>query len=484
MNVLLSEALAVAIVAVLGIALVFGRGGTMQKAREIFLGLGMLITAVLILVAGKPGGVSYGLLHYDALFLGPRAAIFLAACLFGRMIARTKQIQETRKPEALFLLAACALVCDLLLLSKSLALTYILIIVAAWIGAFLCGMSFRGAGEGEGLLKHWVQVSFATVLGMGGLVVVSVLAGGVQYENIATYVSTLPEYSPSRLFMVFVLYLPFLLVAGLFPFHLVQIDRDEGSPWAVQSIISVLLSGTILLALWSLGIRVFVTADPARVPDGMRFLQLCGLLGGFWLSFFALSQNKSKRLLSAVVGAAWSMLLISGAKNSPTAAVAVVYGASAVLLWGSLLSFVWSRLQERVADDMISSVSGAGQRYRTHGLLLISALASPVLLPAFPGFTGAILQLAALIEQRTLLLLVLFSGLLVLFATASARILAHILFRPMSEALPGNERNDLTRYDWRDGFSVAAILVGMVGMGSLGNRLFSVLHEAAKHFLN
>jgi NADH:ubiquinone oxidoreductase subunit 2 (subunit N) len=230
-----------------------------------------------------------------------------------------------------------------------------------------------------------------------------------------------------------------------------------------------------------MAVRIF--GKTGEISDGLRCLQYCGLFGGFWLGFFALGQKSSKRLFSGLMGGTWSVLLASGSMRSPMASSAIVYGACSILFWGTLLSFVWSRLQESSGDESIAAIYGSGRTHRGYGLLLIAALAGPLMLPAFPGFVSVILQLASVIEQRSFLLLVAFSLLLILFSVISARLAADLLFRP-AVGIAREARVDFLRYDRWDLFPLALLLIGMLWLGVLGNKVFTGLYEAAKPFLN
>jgi NADH:ubiquinone oxidoreductase subunit 2 (subunit N) len=481
---LLPEIFVLATVIVSGVSLLL-RSIYAQRFREIILLFGMSAAAISAIFVNKNiDTIQIGLLQLDSLYRFPRAILFLSTCVISRIVIGTKEIPNGRKPETLFLLASMTLLCDILLLSRNLALSYVLLFILSWLGAFLVGLAFRGANEGEALLKHWFQNSIGLILGAGALVIISSMAGGVDYSHIAIYLSNLAEYSPTRLFVIFILYLPFFLVAGLFPFHLAQIDRDDGAPWAIQSVLSILACGSVILALWGMAAKFFTTDASSMVPDGLRFLQLCGLVGGAWLAFFALGQKNSKRLFSSLMGGAWSVLLVSGSLHSPMAAAAIVYGVCSIFLWGSLLSFVWSRLQEGSGEELVSAIFGAGRVNRGYGLLLIFALASPMLFPAFPGFTGVIIQLASVIEQKNLLMLVLFSLLLIFSIILSSRLAADVLFRRVSEERRTSFQNDFVRHDVVDVFPISIVILVLLCFGIMGNSVFGSLYESAKVFLN
>jgi NADH:ubiquinone oxidoreductase subunit 2 (subunit N) len=422
-----------------GLLLVIPGGKTTGRITELLSVFGLGGAAVFLAVFQQlPSGTFYfEMLEDQALFRIVRAAILLSAVLVSRIVAGTKELPEGRKTEVHFLVTILALICDLLILSRHATLSCILLALGSWMGFFLGGLAYRGREEGEAVLKHWIQASLALTLGLGAVVLLSLLAGGAFFSGIGEYMKAQPPYSPQGLLVVASLFLPFFMAGGLFPFHFVAIDRDHGLPWAVQIALSVTFQGTVAVAAWKMGVVVFGRFAQGEVSEGLRVFQLCGLTGGFWLALFALSQDNSKRLFSALLGAQWGAVMAAGARSTSLSATAMVYGFSAVFVWSAVFGLVWSRFQEFAGSEKISSVYGAAKSNRAYGLVLLLALACPLCVPGFPGFPSILYLLAAMIEQKSLIFLGAEAVLLSLLCLTGIRIGTDLLFRrslPLAES--------------------------------------------------
>ncbi|HEY8280195.1 MAG TPA: hypothetical protein VIH99_11265 [Bdellovibrionota bacterium] len=414
-----------------GALLVVPRASVVRRGVEILALAGLGAAALkLAFSLGLPSGEhTFAMLDDQAIFRLPRAALIFSSLLLVRMASTTRELPEGRKPEVIFLITVLTFVCDLLILSRHGTLSMILLVLSTWTGFFLGGLAYRGRAEGEAVLKFWVQASVSLTLGFGAIVMISLVAGGAHLDIIAEYMKGQAAYSPRSLLVVIGLFLPFLMAGGFFPFHFVSIDRDHGLPWTVQTALSVTFQGAIAVAAWKVGVSVFGQSSREGVSEGMRVLQYCGLIGGFWLALFALSQVNSKRLFSAFVGAHWSAVLAAGALPTLLSATAIVYALSAIFVWSAMLGFVWSRFQEWAGSEEISAVYGAAKEFRTSGLILLLALASPLCLPGFPGFPSILHLLAAVIEQKSLSFLALEAALLSLLCLSGIRIGTDLLFR-------------------------------------------------------
>ncbi len=466
-----------------GMLLVLPRGASVRKGAEIFSTLGLTVAAIALVA---PHGISslplsLAMLEDQILFRVPRAALLLSSLLLTRIVAATREIPDARKPEVLFLLTVLALLCDLLILSRHGTLSCLLLVLGTWVGMFLGGLAYRGRLEGEAVLKFWIQASLALTVGFGAIVLLSLVAGGAHFSVIGEYVKIQGAYSPQSLLVVAGLFLPFFMAGGFFPFHFMSIDRDHGLPWAVQAALSVTFQGAIAVAAWKMGVEVFGHSDRAGVSDGMRVLQICGLVGGFWLAIFALSQNNSKRLFSALVGAQWSAILAAGALPTLLSATAIVYALSATFLWSAILCFVWSRFQEWAETEDIAAVYGVAKLYRTSGLILLLALASPLCVPGFPGFPSILYLLATMIEQKSLIFLATEAILLSLLCLTSIRIGTDLLFRQRNPAL--GEGGVFLRYGALDWSVMTGISLVLLCTGFFWHFVLKQLSEAATLFL-
>lgn len=466
-----------------GIFLVGPRGKFSRKGMELASVFGLAVAAVFLLISREaaPLPLVFSMLEDEPLFRVPRAALLLAAVLVSRIVIATKEVPEARKPEVLFLLTVLAWLCDLLILSRHGTLSCILLVMCSWVGLFLGGLAYRGRREGEAVLKFWTQASLALTVGFGAIVLLSLVAGGAHYGVIGEYVKAQPAFSPNSLLVVAGLFLPFLMAGGFFPFHFIAIDRDHGLPWAVQTGLSVIFQGAVAVAAWKMGVEVFGHAGREGVSEGLRVLQLCGLLGGFWLAVFALSQENSKRLYSALIGAQWSAILAAGALPTMLSASAIVYSLSATFLWSAVLGFVWSRFQEKAGSESISSVYGAAKAYRASGLILLLGLATPLCVPGFPGFPALLSLLASMIEQKSLSFLATEAVLLSLLCFISIRIGTDLLFRKGGEGR-GDKVGELCygALDW-------GVIVGLSGVllasGFFWHQALGFLDAAATQFL-
>jgi NADH:ubiquinone oxidoreductase subunit 2 (subunit N) len=468
-----------------GLLLVLPRESSARSWAELLslLGLGLAAMHLVVSLGAPSGTLSFEMLEDQALFRAPRAALLLASLLLGRGIVSTGEIPQSRKPEVLFLVSLLAFLCDLLILSRHGALSVILLVLCTWVGLFLGGLAYRGRREGEAVLKFWIQASLTLTLGFGSILLLSLIAGGAHFSVIGEYMKSQAPYSAPTLLVVAALFLPFLMAGGFFPFHFISIDRDHGLPWATQTVLSVTFQGAVAVAAWKMGVMVFGHGGRPGVSEGMRVLQLCGLLGGFWLAIFALSQNNSKRLYSALVGAQWSAVLAAGALPTLLNATAIVYAFSATFIWSAVLGFVWARFQEWAGDEKIASVYGAAKSFRTSGLLLLLALASPLFVPGFPGFPSALYLLAAMIEQKSLILLATEAGLLSLVCLICIRIGTDLLFR---EPVVTSEKRSEGSFFWYgalDWSVIGATVAVLLSSGLFWHSFLKGLNSAAQLFL-
>lgn len=468
-----------------GIMLLFKRTPGSRKVIEFISAVGFLGAAASLVARLHDGNTDlyYGLLEMQPILRLPRAALFVAALLLGRGIVATNELPAKRKHEVLFLLSVLVMIADLLLLSRHMTLSVILLVVGSWLSIFLGGLAFRGRAEGEAVLKYWMQGSLGLVAGFGAVTVLAVMAGGVHYDVISAFLHAQPAYSLGALVGVFALCIPFVMAAGLFPFHFAHLDRDQGLPWAVVAVLDVIWQGAVTLALWRMGVDIFGLARPGEVSEGLRTLQICGLAGGFWLALVALTQENSKRLFSALAGAQWSAILVAGALPTVLSSSAITYAFASVFVWISLLGFNWGRFQERAGGDSLRDVYGAARAFPSAGLLLLTALASPLCIPGLPGFPMVLNLLAAMMEQKSLFFLAAEVMLIATLSLISIRIGTDLLFRQRASSTTNRGNQILFRYGALDWLSLTAAILALASLGFLWHRVFAVLVETAKVFL-
>ncbi len=437
--------------------------------------------SLLDLLRTPQGGISLlSLLEDLPLLRLPRAALFVAAFLVARAIVSSRELPRERKPEVLFLLTITTIFCELLLLSQNILLSVFLLISISWIGAFFSGLAYRGRSEGEAMLKGWVQGSLVMSLGLGSVLVLIWISGGASYAAIAAGLSAATPMA--NYIGVLSLFLPYFLSAGLFPFHFLPMDRDQGVPWAVQLIFTVVIQGAILLALWSLSVNV-LHAPGRLVPFGLDLLQVAAMVGGFWMAIFAISQKNSKRLFSSLIAASWALALAAGCNPTELSASTLVYAFSSIFLWASLLGFTWSRLQEWALTENIADVLGVARQFRTSGLFLLIALSAAVGVPGSSGLPVSFLLLASMIEQKSVLFLILEMGLMALVLLGLFRIASDLLFRGRRQIVAVSSGAPVG-YAALDYVGVVGLTISILVLGVTWNRVFAALSETAKLFLN
>lgn len=470
-----------------GALLFFARSPREQRAIEWLSALGFLSAAGSLLVDLGAQPIQYwgGLIEDQPLLRLPRAALLLSGLLLARSVVAARDLPGPRKPDVLFLLSLLALAGETLILSRHATLSVIMLVGISWLSLFLGGLAFSGRAEGEAVLKHWLQASVAMVTGFGAIVLLAVIAGGAHYETIAGFLKTQAFYSPQALVIVFALCAPFLMVAGLFPFQFVKVDSDEGLPWPVVVIGSVFVQGAAAIALWKMGIEVFGKARPDQISEGLRTLQLAGLCGGFWLAIAALTQENSKRLYSALLGAQWSTILAAGALPTELSARAIAYAFASAFAWSALLGFIWGRFQEVAAGESLKQAFGLARLNRNSGLLLLVALAGPLCAPVLPGFPATLNVLAAMMQQKSLLSLSAEVLLMALLALVSIRIGTDLLFqqRGSSTTNADGKASVAIRYSALDVVSLIILIGLLLSLGLLWHRIFGLLSEAANVFL-
>jgi NADH:ubiquinone oxidoreductase subunit 2 (subunit N) len=420
------------------------------------------------------------LLEDQPLLRLPRAALFLAAFIVSRAIVSSRELPQKRKPEVLFLLSFVVLFCELLILSQNILLSCLLLISLSWIGNYLSGLAFRGRAEGEALLKGWIQASLVTSFGLGSVLLLIWISGGSSYSLLAKGFVASQGSAFQSLVGILALFSPYFLAGGLFPFHFLSMDRDQGVPWSVQLVFVVIMQGAILLSLWKISVEVLYVPG-ASSSLGLDILQLASLAGGFWLALFALSQDNSKRLFSSIIGASWAMVLAAGAHPTELSASAVAYAFSSIVLWAALMGFTWSRLQEWAGGEKMNQVFGLAREFRASGLFLLIALSAAVGVPGFSGLPVSFHLLAAVIEQKSLIFLFAQTALMALVVLSFFRVGTDLLFRGDKQDF---RKVDGVHYAALDYVGVIFLGASILFLGIFWTRVFAALSETAKVFLN
>jgi NADH:ubiquinone oxidoreductase subunit 2 (subunit N) len=412
-----------------------------------------------------------------ALAAFPLAAALLCFVVLAIWVLQSTQIHSGRRSETLLLFSFLSLLLGLLFSSEHVLASFLLLLAIAWTGLFLTGLSFSGRLEGEGLVKFWAQLGFGLGAGLSLFALVIFLSGGGSWSQISSASGLTGPGGVAHGLLIGAIYLPYFVVAGIFPFHLAAADRDEGAPWIIQVALSCIVQGAVLYAAWLVGVKVF--HQEGDIATGMRVLQVATLAGAIWHLSLGLYQKNSKRAFSSIAGGAICLMISAAALPTQHSAAALSYAVAINLLWLTLLGFVWGRVQERVGGGDLAAVRGEAKRSRWDGIALLVAISVPLFLPYLPGFSLGAQQLGAILEQRSLLSLAIHFLLLVLQLVFSIRIVTELLFSE-SAALRSQKSPHPSLLE-RGGMTLLGL--GLLLSGLVSGGIFELLQGAAMAFL-
>ncbi len=460
------------------IALIPGGGAWKKIGSTLFL-LGMAGVFFLSVFQMHIGAESIfsGAIQMDELFRLPRALIALVSLVLGSSVLASTALPSDRKPEILFMITALSLFGRVLLLSQNYLLSFLCLFGLAIPSIFLTGLSFRGPLEGEATLKWWYQSSVAVIFGFCAILLLQLLTGGLQYADIAHAIQGIS--TPRALLIVLLFLFPFFAVAGLFPLHFLSIDRDHGAPWSTQAICSILVSGVAALAMLKAGVAVYHDSETGRMP--MRILESLGVIASFWCCIGSYTQLNAKRFLAFFSASQWSTLLLVVTKPTVLSLAASVYYFLGVSLALALIYPVMGSLHEFAGGDETSDTYGAGRRAGMAGVILLFGMCFFLFAPPLMGFPALFRILAAHFEQQSILRVLDFAVLQLLYAIIAVRLIANVFFRDAGERFT----SAAAPYFYpKLSTLLGALVVAVTLVGGLfWDNIFVTLEAAAKNFV-
>ena len=467
------------------IFLVFPKIDRWPTLRFLVSGAAFIISAAALIYEMWIGNenIVHGILTSEALFRIPRIALFFASGIIVPILSRSTEIPQNRRTETLLFYSVLVLVSDILLLSNHLAFSFLILGIIQWTTLILLGMCFRGRQEGEATMKQWFHGSQGFLVGFISLICIAYLCGGLSFESVRGYMASLALGSGLRFTILFLVLIPYFVFAGLFPFHFSVLDRDQGAPWFVQSILSGWLPGVFILSIWRITKHIFPFGDAALSLEGLITLQWVGILSSIWFGFYAIRQANLKKFYGAIIGLSWSLLMIVGAGNSNLVFSVFIFGAASLILWGTIFSYSLNRNHDAGGGQGFESVKGLIRRDWRTAIISLAALVAPLALPGFPGFPSLFYGTAAIIEQKNVFLLFFYFAMTALFIYLIVRILAAILFEKAqnSDLTIGSKPKAFFMEEIMGlTFSCGAVLV----LGVFSRSILESLTTAAKFFLN
>lgn len=425
------------------------------------------------------GRVDFPGFEDNLLFVPARVA--MGICGFGalRWIAFSRGIASYRRTEFAYLVILCQISATLLWMTNNYLIAVMLLWNLSVIGTALTGISFADYWESEGTLKYWLQGTLCLVSGLVCGLILLGLAKGLSYADLREYYS-----AGGRMATMLAMgsAIPFLVVAGIFPFYRGILDRDDTSPWITQAVNATMITGPCVLALakFSSGVLMsdVATALSAR---GITFFAFIGMgIGGF-LSY---GQKRVKGFLASISFGIWSTVLfvstVPGGQAAPAGIVA--FCIAALALFVSIFLLAWITQEQREA--MLQLLSRSLLREKLPAACLGVAMGALSFLPPFPGFIVLSSALVAALQRRSIFLFVGSAILTLVLGAATLRPLVSLHYKKRSE--PGTyvlegELSPLHRIDmlW---LSFNALILGAGGL--LGMWLIEKLQAVSSSFLN
>ena len=433
---------------------------------------GLIVAFVLsVMVFYSPMESALGsLLYSNKLFRLVSSAMLLVALVVNRSLSHTKEIPEQRKPECYLFLTMVCIWSFILWFSTGILTTYFSLLGLGITALFSVGLAFTNRQEGEALLKYWYQLIVAMIFILISLLAVAIVAGDYSFKGIATIFVGSIGFKQMGFF--FILLLPYLLIGGIVPFHFNVIDRDHGSPWALQTLSGLMISGSVYGGVMKFGVELFDSSVARAYP--MRFLVCLGFIGTFWGLLAGLTQNNSKRRLAFFSLAMLSFpLMILGAPSGVTVGAAV-FRFSFSLLALAALYWVLGWYHERMGGNDGALLAGVGRYRLGAGLLLIVGAGYFVGVPPIAGFSTTLALFGAAFHEKSLLVLL---GIIIVSALAGLimfRLLELAFFRKPAGSLPAIENKYLLS-GILDHFIGAvlllALIIGGVSWGGIWGRV-------------
>jgi formate hydrogenlyase subunit 3/multisubunit Na+/H+ antiporter MnhD subunit len=195
----------------------------------------------------------------------------------------------------------------------------------------------------------------------------------------------------------------------------------------------------------------------------------------------AYTQTNAKRFLAFFSAAQWSTLLLVVAKPTALSLSASVYYFLGVSISLSLIYPVLGAFHEFAGDDEMRASYGAGRRGGMAGVLLLSGLSFFLFVPPLMGFPALFHVLAAHFEQQSIVRVLGFACLQLLYAFVAVRLIADVFFRDAEAAFFGSTKAFVSP-KMSTIIGAGIVIVALAG-GLFWDQIFVTLEAAAKNFV-
>ena len=385
--------------------------GTLVVSAGLYLGM-----------IGKPSQEAFaGLLTFDPLGLFFALFAIFSVFIATVMSANSAEIRQDRRPEYFSILLALTSGLIFMGISSHLLMIYLALETVSILSYTLAGFARERTGSVEASMKYVVYGSIASAIFVFGMSLLFGVVGGLQLDQIRTYVSTTPvDQIPSTLWVAVL-----FIFAGIgykisaAPMHMWTPDVYEGAPTAVSGLFSVAPKA----AGFALLIRFFVTGFTMPVAAGSavitatanasdiafhivgpfnwpQFLMYSSVFTMFMGNLAALGQISVKRILAYSSIAHAGYILMGATTQTSAGLYAMLFYISVYCLMNLGAFWVTSKVDETMGGDHLKHFRGLGQRKPYYAAMMAIFLFSLVGLPPFAGFLGKWYLFSAIIARE------------------------------------------------------------------------------------
>ena len=412
-----------------------------------------------------------------------RVSLWFTVLILLIQIHGARDIQHLQKPRFALVTLGCLFFLDILLFSNNLALSFVFLILIAFLRQFLFAMNVNGEAAAEGLFKGWILTSLLVMVTICALQFVALKSSGLQFQTISSFMIQKSGASLESLGMVVGITFPFLMLAGIFPFFFFDVDHSQGTTWSALSVSSVLITGGVLTSLWKTILLVF--GSFVMGTDLHKVVQALFLFNGFWLVAFCFTQPDPKRFYRSFSLLLWTSAIIAGLEGGTQGIAITTYVLVSSFLWAPVFALAWSAFFDHSQCPNLFLFRGIAKENRSLTVFYFFVLAIPTWFPGFPGFIAVPRQLAVLLRRGEITEFFLLGLLHTLILYLICTMIVRIQFGESStEVKEFANRDGVMRYGVWGRSVVFLTLFVLLGLGVFGNRSVMLMENIVKNFLN
>ena len=401
---LLPEAsLVVGALAVLGLALTFGRRhGPVERMRysAVVAMFAILVALYYTVTGGAIGSVFGGVLVVDKVTVATRIGILFLAELALILSSGTARLRHAAEYVAVILFATTGF--TLMAAAHQLLVAFLALELASLSLYILAGFDKSRPDSAEAALKYFLLGGMSAAFLLFGFSLIYGLTGSIDLAEIAKQLATQPT-SPLLVVALVMVLVAFGFKAAAAPFHLWAPDVYQGAPAPSAALIASAskLAGFIFFTrlLWS-GLGETAGAG-TNFPPAAGWIPVVALIAAASLligNFGALAQTNVRRLLaySAIAHSGAILLGVIAARDAgvgPLFYYAATYGIATVGAFG-----VIGAIETTSPCQKLTDLAGLYRRSPLLAICLFVFVLSLAGIPPLAGFFGKFAVFAAALK--------------------------------------------------------------------------------------